>query len=112
VAEYFQIDCFSNAALQAAETAGTPRYGMQQRNDMTGPPFTDLDFALLKDFAIHENFKLQFRAETYNTINHPSFGNPSSYLPAGYPTVAGSVGQLTYTSNINRQIQFALKVIF
>jgi hypothetical protein len=112
VQQYFQINCFSNAALQAAELAGTPRYGMQQRNDLSGPPFTDLDFALLKDFAIHENFKLQFRAETYNTINHPSFGNPSSYLPAGFPTVAGSVGQLTYTSNINRQIQFALKLVF
>lgn len=112
VTEYFQINCFSNDLLQAAETAGTPRYGMQQRDDLTGPPFTDLDFALLKDFTVHENVKVQFRAETYNTINHPSFGNPSSYLPAGYPSTLGTVGQLTYTNNINRQIQFALKVVF
>jgi hypothetical protein len=108
VQEYFQINCFSISALQAAEQAGTPRYGEQQRNDLTGPPFKDIDFALLKDFAIHESFKLQFRAETYNTINNASFGNPASYLS----TSLGGFGQLTYTNNINRQIQFALKLLF
>ena len=114
VAEYFQTNCFTNATLAAALAAGTPRYGMQQRDDLTGPPFTDLDFALLKDFAIHENYKLQFRVETYNTINHPSFGNPNSYLPEGYPTVSNTVGLITSTANPNtqREIQFALKFYF
>jgi len=112
VQEYFQINCFSITGLAAADAANMPRYGNQQKDDMTGPPFSDLDFALLKDFAISERFKLQFRAETYNTINHPSFGYPNAYLPEGFPTVVGTVGQLTYTSNINRQIQFALKLLF
>ena len=108
VQQYFQTNCFSLAGLQAAEKAGTPRYGMQQRDDVTGPPFSDLDFALLKDFAIHENFKLQFRAETFNTINHPSFGYP------GATVTTGTYGQITSTANANtqREIQFALKLLF
>jgi hypothetical protein len=106
VAEWFNTNCFTISALEAAEAAGTPRYGMQQRNDIFGPPFHDIDFALLKDFAINERFKLQFRAESYNTINTTSFGNPG-------PTVTtGTYGALTYTNNNNREIQFALKLLF
>ncbi len=105
-AEYFNTSCFTLDALQAAETAGTPRFGMQQRNDISGPPFSDLDFALLKDFSITEKYKLQFRAESYNTINHASFGYP------GATVTTATYGHLTYTSNINREIQFALKFLF
>jgi hypothetical protein len=106
VQEWFNTSCFTIDALQAAEKAGTPRYGFQQRNDIFGPPLHDIDFALLKDFAISERFKLQFRAETYNTINTTSFGNPG-------PTVTtGSYGRITSTNNSNRDIQFALKLLF
>ena len=106
VAEYFQTNCFDLSSLKAAEAAGAPRYGMQQRDDLTGPPFSDIDFALLKDFSFTEKYKLQFRAETYNTFNHASFGNP------GATVTTGAYGTLTYTSNNNREIQFALKFLF
>lgn len=106
VQEWFDTSCFNNTALQAALTAGTPRYGNQQRNDIFGPPFHNIDFALLKDFAVSERFKLQFRAETYNTINTTSFGNPGASIGTG------SYGTLTSTNNNNREIQFALKLLF
>jgi len=112
IAEYYNIDCFSIAGLAAADAANTPRYGNQQRGDLTGPPFSDLDFALLKDFSITEKYKIQFRAETYNTVNHASFNNPNSYMPATFPSAIGALGQLTSTSNSNREIQFALKFLF
>ncbi len=112
VQEYYQINCFSIANLAADEAAGNPRFGYQQRGDLTGPPFSDMDFALLKDFSLSEKYKLQFRAETYNTINHPSFNNPASSMPATFPSAIGSLGQLTSTSNSNREIQFALKFLF
>ncbi|HEV3275364.1 MAG TPA: carboxypeptidase-like regulatory domain-containing protein [Terriglobia bacterium] len=106
VQEWFNTSCFTVSGLKAAEEAGTPRYGNQQRNDLTGPPFSDLDFALLKDFSVSERFRLQFRAETYNTLNHTSF-----YYP-GVTVGTGTYGQITSTSNINREIQFALKLLF
>jgi hypothetical protein len=112
VQEYYNIDCFSIAGLAAAQAANTPRFGNQQRGDLTGPPFSDLDFALLKDFSITEKYKIQFRAETYNTVNHASFNNPSSLMPATFPSAIGTLGQLTSTSNSNREIQFALKFFF
>jgi hypothetical protein len=104
--EWFDTSCFTINSLEAAEAAGTPRYGNQQRNDIIGPPFHDIDFALLKDFAISERFRLQFRAESYNTINTASFGNP------GWTVTTGTYGQLTSTNNSNREIQFALKLLF
>ena len=112
VQEYYNIDCFSIAGLAAAQAANTPRFGNQQRGDLTGPPFSDLDFALLKDFSVTEKYKIQFRAETYNTVNHASFNNPASSMPATFPSAIGSLGQLTSTSNSNREIQFALKFLF
>ena len=111
VEEYYKIDCFSIAGLAAAQD-NAPRFGNQQRGDLIGPPFSDMDFALLKDFSITEKYKLQFRAETYNTINHTSFNNPNSYMPQTYPSAIGPLGQLTSTSNNNREIQFALKFLF
>lgn len=106
VEQWFNTSCFSTVALQAAEQAGTPRYGNEQRNDLIGPPFHNTDFALLKDFSISERFKLQFRAESYNTLNTTSFGYP------GTTVTTGSYGRISYTSNSNREIQFALKLLF
>ncbi|MGH7867738.1 MAG: TonB-dependent receptor domain-containing protein, partial [Candidatus Dormibacteraceae bacterium] len=106
VQEWFNTNCFSTAALQAAEQAGAPRYGNQQRDDLFGPPFRDVDFALLKDFALSERFKLQFRAETYNTFNSASFGYPGASIGTG------TFGTITSTSNNNRDVQFALKLLF
>jgi len=38
------------------------------------------DFAVHRDFPIHENIKLQFRAEMFNVLNHPNFGQPDGVL--------------------------------
>jgi hypothetical protein len=106
VEQWFNTSCFTVDGLKAAEQAGVPRYGNQQRNDLTAPHFSDIDFALLKDFSITERYRLQFRAETYNTVNHASFGYP------GVSVGTGSYGLITYTTNSNREIQFALKLLF
>jgi hypothetical protein len=36
------------------------------------------DMSALKNFALTERVTLQFRAEAYNALNHPNFGNPST----------------------------------
>lgn len=106
IGEWFDTSCFSLSGLKAAYQAGTPRYGNQQRNALTAPPFSDMDFALLKDFPLSERFRLQFRAESYNTINHASFGYP------GHTVGTGSYGRITSTTTDPREIQFALKLLF
>ena len=83
-------------------------FGNEGRNNLTGPPFKNLDFITYKDFLFTERIKLQFRAEFFNIFNHPSFGLPDN-------TVTDSnFGVITSTAlpDSNREIQFALKLMF
>ena len=43
-----------------------------------GPGSWNVDMSIFKIFKIKERFNLEFRVETYNTLNHPNMGNPSS----------------------------------
>ena len=36
------------------------------------------DFSAIKNFAIRESVDLQFRAECYNSFNHPNFSGPNT----------------------------------
>jgi hypothetical protein len=56
---------------------GNPtRQGDLPRNALRGFGAAQWDFAVHRDFPIHESFKLQFRAEMFNVLNHPNFGQP------------------------------------
>ena len=66
-----------------------------------------MDFSALKNFPLWERVSGEFRAEAFNIINHPNFGNPASNI-----TVTSSVGQVTATSLDNRDLQFALKILW
>ena len=46
------------------------------------------DFAVHREFPMHESLKLQFRAEMFNVLNHPNFGPPVGDL--GYPGLTPS----------------------
>ncbi len=46
------------------------------RNIAQGQNFWNLDSGLLKNFTVTERFKLQFRAEFFNVLNHANFENP------------------------------------
>ncbi len=83
-------------------------FGNEGRNNLTGPAFKNLDFNAYKNFSLTERFTLQFRGEFFNILNHPSFGLPDT-------TVTDSnYGKITTTANpnSNREIQFALKLLF
>ena len=58
-------------------------FGNVGRNTALGPGFLNLDFALLKDTAVpkvSEQFKVEFRAEFFDIINHTNFLPPNSGL--------------------------------
>jgi hypothetical protein len=54
---------------------------------------------------------VQFRAEAFNILNHPSFQNPSGTIFAG-GAINPSAGRITATNSAPRQIQLALKITF
>ena len=60
-------------------TTGLPlRQGNVPRNFLRAFGATQWDFAVHRDFPIHESLKLQFRAEMFNVLNHPNFGPPNT----------------------------------
>jgi hypothetical protein len=70
-----------------------------------------LDFSVFRNFAIHERFNLQFRAEAFNLTNTPAFFLPSANSPA--LTIGNaSFGKLNSSASTGRQIQFGLKLYF
>jgi hypothetical protein len=94
-----------NPAAFAVPAAFT--YGNSQRNMLFGPGYFNWDTAVFKNTSITERLVLQFRAEFFNVLNHPSFG-----LPASNISVPAQVGRITSTSNTPRDIQFGLRLSF
>jgi hypothetical protein len=105
----------SRFKLQAAGLLGN-----EERNQVYGPGAQALAFSMFKRFPIHEAVNLQFRAESFNLFNTPTFGQPGANIGAYGPDgtalpTSGGFGQISATaapSATPRQIQLALKLIF
>ena len=91
------------------------------RDTLTGPGMENLDFSIVKNTAIHERVKAQFRAEYFNVLNHTNFSTPNPVVFSAGPTpakpgtavaVSPTAGVITGTANSSRQLQFALKLLF
>ena len=63
ILQWFNTSAF---ALDPIGTVGTSGI-----NIVRGPALSNLDLAMFKNFQIKERFKLQFRAEFFNALNHP-----------------------------------------
>ncbi len=81
----------------------------------------DFDFSLFKNIPIKrvsENFNIQFRAEFFNLLNRAQFQQPGEqsntdiFDSTGVPIPLGVVGLINSTTQDNREIQFALKVVW
>ncbi|HUJ29713.1 MAG TPA: TonB-dependent receptor [Candidatus Acidoferrum sp.] len=75
---------FSPAAFADPAAAS---FGDNLRNSLYGPSFFNMDFSIGKTFNITERFKLEFRADAYNFLNHVDYGNPDANVTyLCYPT--------------------------
>ena len=102
--------------------------GNAGRNILTGPGVTALDFSVFKNNHIRrisENFNVQFRLEMFNILNHPNFAPPGpgdgntdifdvtgTSLAPSPSNPGGTAGVLVRTTVPERQIQFAIKIVF
>ena len=106
------INQWFNPACFTLQPVGT--YGDAGRDTIIAPGLWQLDDSLLKDWRVEkvsESFLVEFRAEAFNILNHPSFGQPANNVFAG-TGLNPSAGKITYTTSQPRQIQLALKIVF
>jgi hypothetical protein len=97
----------------ALNTAGAPwatpalyTYGNAGRGILRGPGRTNLDSSVFKEFPLTEKYRLQFRGEFFNILNHPQFDLPGQTI--GSP----SAGVISGTVGTPRDIQFSLRLHF
>jgi hypothetical protein len=93
---------------------------MTRRNSFMSPGYYNINLSIGKTFPLTERFRLQFRSEFYNLLNHSNY-----YVQSGFSADAGSVngGPLTIIgkrgvnpapgiANERRFIQMALRLSF
>lgn len=86
-----------------------------------GPGFHRFDFSLFKQIPISDRFRMEFRSEFFNILNHPNFnapnfggngvtaiGNSANFNSATF----GQIGSTRDAPYDPRQIQFALKLYY
>jgi len=95
--------------------------GNAGRNSIVGPSLENVDFSLIKNFAvkkISESFNVQFRAEFFNIFNHANFAPPLPFNGCGCAQIfkgngaSASAGGLQSLVTLPRDIQFALKIMW
>jgi len=108
---------------------GTLTFGNVGRNSVYGPGFTNMDLSLVKNTKISERLNLQIRADAFDVLNHPNYGQPGTsggFLAASeQPSFAANPGNQfssfstigstrfpTGDSGSSRQLQFAVKLQF
>jgi carboxypeptidase family protein len=93
-----------NSACFVAPPIG--QLGNAARVPAVGPDFVNTDFSVIKDFPLHREMGLNFRAEFFNLFNHPQFGAPISDInQPGF-------GSVNSTVNNPRLVQLALKLSY
>jgi hypothetical protein len=108
------VDHWFNTGAFAYAAYGT--FGDTPRNYswLRGPGYQNWDVALMKNWSLPGETRLQFRAEMYNAFNHPQFYNPNTNFNGCDPngisgaTCVSSFGKITATYP-GRDVQFAGK---
>ena len=94
---WFNTDAF---AVAPALTLGNAL-----RFPLHGPGINNWDLSLMRNFALREKARLQFRGEFYNAMNHPNFNAPNTAIGnRNYGVISGARDA--------RVIEFALRIFF
>lgn len=117
---YINLTCFSAPSPVTINGVTYPVLGNASRNSVIGPGLVTWDMSVFKNNyikKISETFNIQFRTEIFNALNRPNF---TFSLPSANQVVINSstglpissAAKLDTTSTTEREIQFALKMIW
>jgi hypothetical protein len=96
-AEWFNKAAFSQPA--------TGQFGNEETGAIVGPGLVDFDFSLIKNYKVKESNNIEFRAELFNSLNHPNFLNPTtSYNSPAFAVIT--------TAEPGREVQFGMRYSF
>jgi hypothetical protein len=101
----FVSQFFNTAAFVQPRNLPLGIYGNSGRGIISGPGSSNTDFSALKNFVLHESWKVQFRGEFFNALNQVNFANPNQTVSAA------TFGRITSSAS-GRVIQFALKMLW
>lgn len=103
---------YKNYTQALAQFTGPVGFNIGARNNLRGPNYFNVDMGLGKTFPIWEDkVNLKFRADAFNSTNHPSFSAPSSDSNS-ITNAANQFGLLSGTDNSARVLQLALRLEF
>jgi Carboxypeptidase regulatory-like domain len=85
--------------------------GTLARNSFSGPGFAGWNPSLFKNFKVTEAVGLEFRAESFNVLNHPNFKLPGAEDQFHDSIRDATFGQAGSTFN-PRNLQFGLKLTY
>lgn len=95
---------FNTSAFRVPTVIGAFGNSAHGLSGERNPPITNLDFSIYKNFGIPwlktkytaENAKIQFRAEMFNSFNHPQFYEPNESI--------GPINVITDQTNPNKDV--------
>lgn len=108
------IEVVGTQASATATTAPTVYTGLgtMQRNSFTGPGFADIDLSGEKDTKVFEGLTFILRADAFDILNHPNFGQPSGNVQSSTFGQISSTRFATSDGGSSRQLQISAKFIF
>jgi hypothetical protein len=117
---WFNPAVITQPLLSQLSANGEPgMFGYMGRNVLTGPGQNNTDFGLLKEFQLpwfgSEHSTLEFRADTFNSFNHPQWLGASagcnSSIGFGQPCTQTGNGEVSSAWN-PRLLQLGLRFTF
>jgi hypothetical protein len=81
-------------------------FGNMGQNVYSGPGQLTMNTSVFRSFPVRDSVSLQLRMDAFNSLNHPTFANPSTSL------TSTNFGQVTSTTGAARTLQFASTVSF
>jgi hypothetical protein len=99
---------FQGKDQAASDFVGPIGFQIGGRNNLRGPGYANLDLGLGKTFPIVERVNLRFRADAFNSLNHPSFDTPGNDITES----SGRFGVISGTTSSPRVLQLALRLEF
>jgi hypothetical protein len=103
--QYFDRTAFAIVSIPSGQQQ---RFGNVGRNSLRGPGFVNLDLGLFRTFSLGGNYRIQFRAEALNVLNHPNLANPGADI-----SNASTFGYITQTTGTGeRNFRFGARFSF